>query len=61
MCEDAADVNDDNLTNITDPVFLGAYLFNNGGPAESVSAEQILTATVQPGHSYRLTVAIGRC
>ena len=37
-----------------------AYLFNNGGPAESVSAEQVMSATLQPGRSYTLSVAIGR-
>ena len=37
-----------------------AFLFNNGGPAESVSAVQDLAEVVVAGRSYTLTVAIGR-
>ncbi len=37
-----------------------AFLFNNGGPAESVSAEQLLGETLEAGRSYTLRVAIGR-
>ena len=37
-----------------------AFLFNNGGPAESVSAVQALGETLEAGRSYTLTVAIGR-
>jgi lysophospholipase L1-like esterase len=37
-----------------------AYLFNNGGPAESVSAAQTLTETLAADMEYTLIVAIGR-
>jgi lysophospholipase L1-like esterase len=37
-----------------------AYLFNNGGPTESVIARQQLSATLQPESEYLLRVAIGR-
>jgi lysophospholipase L1-like esterase len=37
-----------------------AYLFNDGGPAESVEATQLLSETLQAGNDYALTVAIGR-
>jgi hypothetical protein len=37
-----------------------AFLFNNGGPAESVSATQALGETLAPGFEYVLTAAIGK-
>jgi hypothetical protein len=37
-----------------------AFLFNDGGPSESVSATQALSATLAPGTDYTLRVAIGR-
>lgn len=37
-----------------------AYLFNDGGPAEMVSASQTLGENVVAGRDYTLTVAIGR-
>ncbi len=36
-----------------------AYLFNNGGPADSVAATQILSETLAMDTEYTLTVAIG--
>ncbi|MEM9599307.1 MAG: Ig-like domain-containing protein, partial [Acidobacteriota bacterium] len=37
-----------------------AFLFNNGGPSQSVTAHQDLGETVQVGRDYTLRVAIGR-
>lgn len=37
-----------------------AFLFNNGGPGESVSATQVLTDALLPDMEYTLTVAIGK-
>ncbi|MCG8461061.1 MAG: Ig-like domain-containing protein, partial [Holophagales bacterium] len=37
-----------------------AFLFNNGGPTQSVSAVQVLGETVAADRDYTLTVAIGR-
>jgi lysophospholipase L1-like esterase len=37
-----------------------AFLFNNGGPAETVTATQVLAATLAPATNYALRVAIGR-
>ncbi|MGH8528308.1 MAG: sialate O-acetylesterase [Nevskiales bacterium] len=37
-----------------------AFLFNNGGPTESVSATQTLTTTLTANTDYALTVGIGR-
>ncbi len=36
-----------------------AYLFNDGGPSESVEATQVLSETLQPSGQYTLRVAIG--
>ena len=36
-----------------------AFLFNDGGPDESVQARQVLDEVLEPGRSYALTVAIG--
>ncbi|NNF08320.1 MAG: T9SS type A sorting domain-containing protein [Candidatus Eisenbacteria bacterium] len=37
-----------------------AFLFNNGGPADSVSAEQVLSDSLLADMEYTLTVAIGQ-
>jgi lysophospholipase L1-like esterase len=37
-----------------------AFLFNNGGPAETVTATQALAAVLAPDSDYTLRVAIGR-
>lgn len=37
-----------------------AYLFNDGGPAEAVSASQVLAEPLRADMEYLLTVAIGR-
>ncbi|NOX57865.1 MAG: hypothetical protein GXP29_03290, partial [Planctomycetes bacterium] len=37
-----------------------AFLFNDGGPAESVSATQVLSANLLSDMEYTLTVAIGK-
>ena len=37
-----------------------AFLFNNGGPAESVSATQLLGENLVAGRTYTLQVAIGK-
>jgi lysophospholipase L1-like esterase len=37
-----------------------AFLFNNGGPAETVTATQTLSATLAAASDYTLRVAIGR-
>jgi lysophospholipase L1-like esterase len=37
-----------------------AFLFNNGGPAETVTATQVLAAALAPDTDYELRVAIGR-